>query len=544
MIYLSAILSLFATIALIPIFIKLALRFRIVDVPDARKVHSSAIPRIGGIAIALGATIPMIFWEYATDFTRAYLAGAGLLVIMGLLDDWKGLGYRVKFTAQIAAALIVVLFGGIKITTLGSLLPENFLLPDWFAIPLTVIAVVGVTNAINLSDGLDGLAGGICLLSFCSIAYLAYLIDNTSVVFIAISLAAAIFGFLRFNTYPATLFMGDTGSQFLGFSLVILSLAITQGSTPLSPLLPLIIVGFPVLDTLAVMFERISQGRSPFAADKNHLHHKLMQLGLYQTESVFFIYVLQGFLVASTILFKFYSEWFLLLGYLIFSGLILGGFFVAERSGWRLRRFALIDGVIKGRLKILRERGWFIKISFRIVAVGIPLLVLVTCLVPTTIPSYFSILSASLLGVLLVIWFYKRNWLRGGLTLILYLFIPFVVYWSVASEAPWINGNLDRFYRLLYIGLAFFVIMTLRFTKRRQGFKSTPMDFLILFIAVGVPYIAGLYVKNGDLASMVARIIMLFFSYEVLIGELREKLNRLAIATGASLALVVVRGLV
>jgi UDP-GlcNAc:undecaprenyl-phosphate GlcNAc-1-phosphate transferase len=544
MIYLSTILSLFITIALIPIFIKLALRFQIVDIPDARKVHSSPIPRIGGIAIALGACIPIIFWQYATDFTRAYLAGAGVLVIMGLLDDWKGLDYRIKFTGQIVAALIVVLFGGIRITTLGSLLPESFLLPDWFAIPLTMIAIVGVTNAINLSDGLDGLAGGICFLSLCSIGYLAYLIDNTLVVFIAISLAGAIFGFLRFNTYPATLFMGDTGSQFLGFSLVILSLAITQGNTPLSPVLPLIIVGFPVLDTLAVMFERIAHGRSPFAADKNHFHHKLMQIGLYQTESVFVIYVLQGFLIASAILFKFYSEWFLLAGYLALSGVILAGFFVVERSGWRLKRFALIDRVIKGRLKILRERGLFIKISFRIVAVGIPLLLLITCLVPTTIPAYFSILSATLLGVLLMIWFFKRNWLRGGLTLILYLFIPFVVYSSVVSEAPWIDGNPNRLHHLLYLGLVFFVIMTLRFTRRQRGFKMTPTDFLILFIALGVPYIAGTYLKDTDLALMVARIIMLFFSYEVLIGELREKVNKLAIATGASLALVVIRGFV
>jgi len=292
------------------------------------------------------------------------------------------------------------------------------------------------------------------------------------------------------------------------------------------------------------MFERIAHGRSFFAADKNHFHHKLMQIGLYQAESVFVIYVLQGFLIASAILFRFYSEGFLLVGYLIFSGVILAGFFVAERSGWRLKRFSLIDKVIKGRLRILRGRRLFIKIPFRIVAVGIPSLLLITCLVPTTIPSYFSILSATLLGVLLMIWFFKRNWLLGGLTLTLYLFIPFVVYLSVVSEAPWIDSYPDRLHRLLYLGLVFFVIMTLRFTRRRRGFKVTPTDFLILFIALGVPYITGAYVKDTDLALMIARIIMLFFSYEVLIGELRGEVNKLAIATGASLALVVIRGLV
>jgi UDP-GlcNAc:undecaprenyl-phosphate GlcNAc-1-phosphate transferase len=172
------------------------------------------------------------------------------------------------------------------VRTLGALLPDGALLPAWVAVPLTVVAIIGVTNAINLADGLDGLAGGISLLSFCCIGYLAYLEGDISVGLAALAFIGAIFGFLRFNTHPATIFMGDTGSQLLGFAAITLSLALTQRQTALSPLLPLILLGFPVLDTLTVMITRILRKRSPFSADRNHFHHNLLDLGFRHPESV------------------------------------------------------------------------------------------------------------------------------------------------------------------------------------------------------------------------------------------------------------------
>ena len=201
-------------------------------------------------------------------------------------------------------------------------------MPGYIAIPFTVLIIVGVTNAINLSDGLDGLAGGMSLLIFCCIAYLAHLEGESTIVLVSACLAGAIFGFLRFNTYPATIFMGDSGSQFLGFSAVVLSLMITQGRTPLSPLLPLVILGFPILDTVIVMAERVAERRPIFSADKNHLHHRLIRLGFFHTEAVTAIYVIQAFLVVAAIFLKYHSEWLLFGGYVIFSLLIVAVFSV------------------------------------------------------------------------------------------------------------------------------------------------------------------------------------------------------------------------
>lgn len=533
------------TIALIPIFIRVADRFQIMDVPDVRKVHTTPIPRCGGLAMALGTCVSIAIWQNVGQLIGAYLAGVGVLVAIGILDDRNGLNYRNKFAGQILAAAIIVHFGGIRILSLGGLLPDGFYLPNWASGLLTVVVIVGVTNAINLSDGLDGLAGGLCLMSLCCIGYLAHLVENAMVVLLAISISGAIFGFLRFNTFPATLFMGDTGSMFLGFSVATLCLVITQGSTPLSPLLPLVVVGFPVMDTTAVICERIIDGRSPFVADRNHFHHKLLRMGFYHSESVLVIYGIQGLLIILAVVFRFYEDGFLLSVYLIIFSIVLGVFFGVGRKNWQLKRSDFLDRKIKGRLKSLKDRGVFIKIAFWPLEKGLPLLLLFGGIVPAAISPVLTILSAVLLGILLITWIFIKNWLPAALSLTLYLFIPFLVYADVEFQTSWINNNfLKMLYDIFYLGLTVFVIATLKLTHRKMGFKVTPMDFLILFIVLVFPFIAGTYFKDKVMADFAAKTLLLYFSYEVLIGELRGKSGRLAVATGASLVLVIIRGAV
>jgi UDP-GlcNAc:undecaprenyl-phosphate/decaprenyl-phosphate GlcNAc-1-phosphate transferase len=235
--YLSTLfLSLFVTMPLIPVLIRVAGKIHAMDMPDERKVHDHPIPRIGGIAMVIGTFVPALLWVTPGSFFTAYAVGTGIIVAFGLMDDLKSLPYSAKFVGQIAAALVVVIWGGVRIENLGNLLPDGYILPGWIAVTLAVVVIVGVTNAVNLADGLDGLAGGISLISFCCIAYLAHLEENPAIALLCTSLIGVTFGFLRYNTYPATLFMGDTGSQFLGFSLAVTSIGLTQGGTSLSPL--------------------------------------------------------------------------------------------------------------------------------------------------------------------------------------------------------------------------------------------------------------------------------------------------------------------
>jgi UDP-GlcNAc:undecaprenyl-phosphate GlcNAc-1-phosphate transferase len=514
-------------------------------VPDERKVHTLPVPRVGGIAMAVGIFAPLFLWALRDRFLKAYAIGAAIIVLFGIIDDLRGLPYKIKFLAQVAAALVVIFYGNISLTHLGALLPENLLLPSWIAVPFTLLVIVGVTNAINLSDGLDGLAGGICLLSFCCIGYLAWLEDNTLIALLSLSFVGVIFGFLRFNTYPASLFMGDTGSQFLGFSLITASLALTQDDTPLSPILPFIICGFPILDTLTVMFERAATGRPLFAPDKNHFHHRLMRIGLFHTDAVFIIYIVQSILVLSAFFLRFYSEWILLVGYGLFATLILGGFYLAHNIGFTFRRFVIVDSVIKGRLKALRDQGVFIKTVFRIVEFGVPALLFSTAfLLPDIVPGYLTFASVALIVLILAIMFFKKDWLRWIVIPVLYLLVPFVIY--LGTQGNRLAGNhafLEVSYNLAFVVLVLFVVLTLRFTRRQQGFKATPLDFLIFFMALVAPSIAGMYAQHGQFGNIVAKTIMFFFSYKVLIGELRCSFVKLSVMTVATLIVVAIKGI-
>jgi UDP-GlcNAc:undecaprenyl-phosphate/decaprenyl-phosphate GlcNAc-1-phosphate transferase len=544
MLFLSTLLlSMFITLTLIPVLRRAAIRVNAIDFPDARKVHDHPMPKSGGIAMALGAFIPIVLWAPGDPFVKAVLLGGVTVTFFGAIDDFRNLGYKAKFLGQAIAAMIVIFYGDVKIECLGAFLPDGCIISSWIAIPLTLIVIVGVTNAINLSDGLDGLAGGITLLSFICVAYLAYRAEHPVVGILAVAVAGAIFGFLRFNTYPAILFMGDAGSQLLGFLAVTLSVKLTQVSAPLSPLLPLLLLGFPILDTMTVMLERIREGKSPFVADKNHFHHRLMRLGLFHTEAVLVIYIIQTSMVAAAFILRFYSDWVILAFYALFSGLILLAFVTADRAHWTFKRTTVVDKVLKRRLKVLKDKQVFIKVCFGIVEYGLPFILLFACFVPVAIPVSVSVFASGLLGLLLLTWFFKREWIGGSIRVALYLFIPVILYLSERNAVPWMNDEGLHFYDLSFGAVVVFVILTLKLTRRQKGFKTTPMDFLILFVALVVPNLPDDQIRSYQMGLFAAKIVVMFFGYEVLMGELRGKWGKLTWFTVGALAVCSVRGL-
>jgi UDP-GlcNAc:undecaprenyl-phosphate/decaprenyl-phosphate GlcNAc-1-phosphate transferase len=543
MIYLSAILlGVFITVSLIPLMTRLAARFQLVDFPGPRKVHSSPVPRVGGPAIAIGAAVPVLLWTARDDFMTAYLTAAGVLVVFGLMDDIKGLGYKAKFAGQVLAAMVVVFFGGLKIESIGNLFPWVAHLPDWISISLSLIAIVGVTNAINLADGLDGLAGGISLLVFCCIGYFAYLLGDSIVLILSLSFAGAIFGFLRYNTYPATLFMGDTGSQLLGFSAIVLAIKITQGNNLLSPVLPLIILGFPVLDTLTVMVERIREGRSPFSADKNHFHHRLMRFGLPHAESVFTIYVIQAIMIVTAILLKYYSDWVLMTFYAVFTSITISAFIFADRKGFRFKRNPLFDSLIKRRLRKIRDDNWAYRISFAVSTILIPLLLLFSCFASANVPGYVSLISICFAICILGAGIFAKPHAGSCLRVVIYMTVPLVLYLIWQERASWIGTRLFMIYHLLFGISAFIILLAVKHSREAGGFRITTMDFLIIFIALVVPNLPDPSIQSYRIGLLAAEIIVLLFSYEVLITELRGNFNVLATLTLIALISLAIRG--
>ena len=532
-----------ATILLIPIFINLACKLNFFDFPNSRKIHCEPIPRIGGIAMAMGALIPVLLWTPFDSFVKSVVIGSGVLVIFGLVDDIKDISFKAKFLGQIIAALIVILYGGLKIKSLGMFTPSGFLLPDWLSIILTVIIIVAVVNAINLSDGLDGLAGGITLLTFLCIGYLSYLNKLQAFEIISVAMVGAIFGLLRYNTHPAIIFMGDAGSQLLGFVAITLSLALTRKSNQISLILVLLIMGIPVIDTLFVMVQRIFKGRSPFSADKSHLHYKIMGLGFYHSESVLILYFLQAILVCLGFIFRHEPAWFLLLLYAVFSGGLLAAILIAEKTEWKIRRFDFIDKVVKKHLQKLREENVIIKISFRVVEIGFIFLLLFSCFLPQHIHIYFSLSSMLMLGLIVSVWKLRKAWITTIVEISIFLIIPFLVYLSEKDVAYLSNTTLVKAYAFSFGVLIIFVLLTLKFT-RRKGFKSTPMDFLILFVALVVPYLPDERIRNWQMGLVAAKIVVLFFTFEVLKGELRMDTKKLGAAGIMALMIISLRGFI
>ena len=538
--------AMFITMALIPILRMAAERWRCgLDVPDARKVHCVPVPKVGGMAMAVGALLPVLFVADGGRFVNSVLIGAWIIVAFGVADDFRNLNWKVKFLGQVIAALVVIVYGGIEICFLGACLPEGVRLPPPLSLPLTLLVVVGVTNAINLSDGLDGLAGGTSLLIFLCILFLCYTVgefpERFFIILLCTAMVGAIFGFLRFNTYPAAVFMGDAGSQLLGFLAITLSLGVTQRDLPLSPVLPLLLLGFPVLDTLTVMVERIAAGRMPFDPDKNHFHHKLMRLGLWHTESVVAIYAITAMLVAAAYFLRFHSEWLLLGCFAAFCGVVVLAFTAAERRGFRFQRTGFFDLEVKGRLKALKDLKLPIRTSFAVLRFGLPLLVAAAALVPAEVPAYVSAVCAGSAAVIGLIWVVSQEWLGTVLRVIFYLSVPFLLRIGQETPAEWIDPAMLKVYGIGFGVLALGMVLTLKFTRRQKGFKATPMDFLILVIALVVPNLPDPAIKAFHMGELAVQIIVLFFGFEVLAGELRGNLGRLGLGLMGAYLLVALR---
>ena len=323
----------------IPPATRVASRLGMLDQPTNRKVHLAPIPRTGGWGIVLGALVPVLFSLSIDPLLLSYFLGVFVLFCFGLWDDAANLNHRLKFIGQFAASIGVVYWGDLYVTQFPFL--SESLLPEMYARPFTVFALVGVINAVNHSDGLDGLAGGECLLSLGAI--LALLLPCVGAGDAMAALACATFGstmaFLRYNRHPARVFMGDTGSQFLGFTLGVLVIYLTQvANRDIAPSTALLLLGLPVFDILVTLGLRIRRGMSWFAGSRNHIHHRLLDRGLSQYGAVGVLYGVQAVLVATGYLLHAQSEALLVGCYVGICGGALGVLVAAEHRGWIFSR--------------------------------------------------------------------------------------------------------------------------------------------------------------------------------------------------------------
>ena len=283
-----------------PLVKKLAYKVGAVDVPkDNRRMHDHPIPRMGGLAIFIGCVASILLFADVTRPLQGILLGSCLIVAVGVVDDAHPLGAGVKFILQIVAALIAV-WHGVIIQTIANpfFFGDN---PYWnfgiWAVPITVIWIVAVTNSVNLIDGLDGLADGVSTIGAFTMLIIALLMGDLEIAVITAALVGACVGFIPYNRNPAKIFMGDTGSTFLGFMLATVSvIGLFKFYAVISFIVPFIILGFPIFDTVSAFTRRILKGQNPMKADRSHTHHKLIDMGMNQKQAVATLYLVAGVL--------------------------------------------------------------------------------------------------------------------------------------------------------------------------------------------------------------------------------------------------------
>ncbi len=286
-------LSFFISFLLVPFARKVALKLKIMDVPkDDRKVHNKPIPYLGGVPIFIAFILVSALFAVKDIKYLGLIIGASLIFVMGLIDDKFGLNAFVKLIVQIIAAIILVKFG-YKIEFMTDIFGDDKLIvfSKFYYIPITIIWIVGITNTINLIDGLDGLAVGITAFASLTFAYVSYFLGNMNVTILALILAGSALGFLPHNFNPASIFMGDCGSYFLGFVLAALSIdGALKGATALTIIIPVLILGLPIFDTAFAIIRRMIARKPIFQADKGHFHHRLLNIGMEHRSAVLFIY--------------------------------------------------------------------------------------------------------------------------------------------------------------------------------------------------------------------------------------------------------------
>ena len=523
--FFSFLMAMFVTMSLIPILIRKAESWHFVDIPDQRKVHNNAIPRIGGLAMVTGSIISVLLWLTPNTTVLSLLSGIAVVFGFGIWDDRRNLGYKTKFIGQSIGVLIVIVWGGVKITNIP--LIAGGPVSEVVAIPITFLFLLGVTNAINLSDGLDGLAGGTTMLTLGVIAVLGYFERDVVVVLVSIAVLGSIMGFLRFNTHPARIFMGDGGSQFLGFSAGVLTVLLTQNATSsLSPAVPLLLMGLPILDTLFVMGQRIYERRSPFSPDRKHIHHKLLALGFDHYEAVFVVYVMQSILVLAAYFLRSYPDFIIIVSYLIFSLAVISFFMISDFYHWKLRKAGETSNVrpliAKGvrRFRQYQYEGIISNYAFWIACATLPLFLISSAVHADTVSMDFGILSVLLITIFLVIFLLNKNQVSSFIDRMgLYVACTLITYFNNttinSSEILPVAIN-------IYIAILALVVAVGFMYCKDSKFKLSTLDYLVIFIAFLMPNLPGLDVSE-NLSIAVAQLLILYYAVELIVTNINRR---------------------
>ena len=533
------------SLLLTPVLVKLSFLVGAVDQPNERSVHVKPMPRLGGggmvVAILAGTVLFLPF-----DATiSAFIAGFVIIVLTGLADDIFQIRPLLKMLGQIIACILFIQISGLSLTSLGNLLDFGDIV---FSGPLswllTLFCMVGVINAFNLADGLDGLAAGIVVIACFFLGFLALKAHAWVGLSMIVILAGAVFGFLRFNSHPARLFMGDTGSLMLGFCMACISIVLaSSGSTGIRPISVAIILAMPIIDTLWVMSKRIMQGKSPVSADKTHLHHRLLALQLPHPVVVTILYAWVMAFGGLAIAVKNMPEYWQFACAVMLSLLLYGLLTLYEKKYSGL----LSSHKDRKAHEVSRTLTRLLELSMKVFPYVIVAGLCLPLFIADAIPANISKLSLGLAFFVAVAFPWKNH--AEGLNIIyglFYLSAFIILYvWNISSYQVL---NLNE-YIFVFGGLLLaWSFMKIRYKRRGEVLLTSSFELLLIFIAWFVPYVVLPAIEVPEPVLNAAKLaclgsIPLLVAMKLVIKHQPHRNRKMALALIGMLVLISMRGL-
>ncbi len=515
--------ALLLSLILVPISSRVAFYLGLIDLPNKRKVHSKPVPRSGGLAIAISLFLSILMWLRLTTIVKGFLAGAAIVVFVGMIDDKFSLPPKLKFIGEILAAMVFMTITHIHLISLGNILGVGELKLSFLSPGITVIGMVGVMNALNMADGLDGLAGGITAIASLFLFIFAYQHHDWALASIIIILMGTVLGFLRYNTHPAQIFMGDTGSLLLGYSLAAIAVAIVRpinGLPKVHPVSMAIILALPIVDTLYVMGSRLLKGQGIFYPDKNHLHHRLMKIGLSHSSAVGTIYMLMGFFGILSLLVQKWPEhyqFFLSLFIIILIYYLLG---LLDKGKINIFEKLNIKRNINSQIKTS-----LITWSGKSVKVATPLFLFFLFFPLLILPSPSKIYGSFALGLFfLLLTFFPWKGKRDRMPIIhaiLYIscFSILIIYYF-AYNIEWVKIYLLLMSLLAFIWTVFIVI----FKGRAQILLPSSFEILLILFSWLIPFgVSSIFNLSPEIKQ---KIILICFESCPLMAAIKVLLGR------------------
>lgn len=504
--------ALFLSLFIVPATIMLARKVGAVDIPKDRSSHCKPTTRLGGLGIASSLLLSCLMFLPFNAFAWAFLAGLLIIVATGLIDDVADIGPRWKFIGQMLAAGAFVGLGGGSLAHLGDFLGGGEMTLNALAVPFTIFCMVGGMNAFNLSDGLDGLAGGFAAIVAAIFAFFAWQVGAPDLLLVCVALLGAVIGFLRYNSFPARLFMGDCGSLTLGYVLTALLVSGSQRDVGSVPLVAwAMVMALPLLDTLLVMARRIWLGHSPFMPDRTHLHHRLMVLGLPHPGVVAVMYAAMAFFGMLALLMQGVADWQLFAALCLSGGAVFGGVAGLQHGG-----FSFSSGRRTRSYDSVRKWPMFRRAIRVVVSVAVPVSVLL--LVLLCMPALFfalpelnrhEIMALLLLAGAVVFYGLLPVHMHYGMlhgAVYVSIFVLFFIYnIPTSTDSVAANAYLTSISLLAAVWVAIKVI----FRKNALILKTSSFELLMLFLSWFLPFVLfeavklpGHVVEAGRLACL------------------------------------------